>query len=172
MKLLPRSLFGRALLVLAAGLVLAEVASQTMNFFDRGSGVYRLGAQVTARRIAVSARILNRLAPEQRKAVIEEMNGPSFSVVLSSGRVEVGQGFAEHNRYEQSLANVIRHHLHAGWAGSGDRPPTTRPTRAPWSGGSRATSISSCRAPTRWCRRSGSRTAPWRCSTPGFRRNR
>ena len=56
MRLLPRSLYGRSLLVLAAGLLLAEVTSQTLNFFDRGSGVYRLAAQQTARRIAESAR--------------------------------------------------------------------------------------------------------------------
>ena len=72
MRLLPRSLFGRTLLVLASGLVLAELASQTVNFFDRGSGVYRLGAQETARHIAESARILNRLPAGLRGAVIDD----------------------------------------------------------------------------------------------------
>ena len=115
MSLLPRSLFGRTLLVLVAGLVLAELASQVVNFFDRGSGVYRLGAQQTALRVAQSARILNRLAPAQRGAVIDEMNGPNFSVVLGSSMVDVGKGFAEHDRYERALAALVRLYLRSEW---------------------------------------------------------
>ena len=116
MRLLPRSLFGRTLLVLVTGLMLAEIASQVVNFFDRGSGVYRLGAQQTALRIAQSARILNRLTPAQREAVIEEMNGPSFSVVLGQVPIAVGAGFAEHDRYERALATLIKRYLRSEWS--------------------------------------------------------
>lgn len=120
MTLLPRSLFGRTLLVLITGLVLAELASQVVNFFDRGSGVYRLGAQQTALRIAQSARILNRLPPEQRSAIIDEMNGTTFSVALSGAPVDVGKGFAEHDRYERALAALIKLYLRAQWSTSVD----------------------------------------------------
>ena len=115
MSLVPRSLFGRTLLVLAAGLVLADIASQLVNFFDRGSGVYRLGAQQTALRIAQTARILNRLAPAQRTAVIDEMNGSSFNVALADARIDVGAGFAEHDRYERALSDLIKHYLRSDW---------------------------------------------------------
>jgi len=115
MRVLPRSLFGRTMLVLAAGLVLAEVASQVVNFFDRGSGVYRLAAQQTALRIAQSARILNRLPPQERAPVIEEMITPSFSVVLGHGRVDVGTGYAEHDRYERALGALIAYYLRHEW---------------------------------------------------------
>jgi len=115
MSLLPRSLFGRTLLVLVAGLMLAEIASQVVNFFDRGSGVYRLGAQQTALRIAQSARILNRLTPMQRNAVVEEMNGPNFSVLLSDAPVAVGKGYAEHDRYERALGTLIQRYLRSQW---------------------------------------------------------
>ncbi len=118
MRLLPRSLFGRALLVLAAALALTQVASLAVNFFDRGGGVYRIGAQQTAQRIAVAARILNRLSPAQRSTVIEEMNGPTFSVVLRSGRVDLEEGFAEHDRYEQELGALVRFYLHSEWSTS------------------------------------------------------
>jgi signal transduction histidine kinase len=118
MTLLPRSLFGRTLLVMAAWLALGEIASQMVNFFDRGSGVYRLGAQQTALRIAQSARILNRLPPAERGAVIDEMNGPSFSVVLSRAPLHVAKGFAEHDRYERALSALIKHYLHSDWSTS------------------------------------------------------
>jgi len=115
MTLLPRSLFGRTLLVLVAAMVLAELATQVVNFFDRGSSVYRLGAQQIALRIAQSARILNRLPAAQRGMVIDELNGPSFSVVLSAVPVAVGDGFAEHDRYEKALAEVIKLYLRSKW---------------------------------------------------------
>lgn len=115
MTLLPHSLFGRTFLVLVAGLVLSELASQVVNFFDRGSGVYRLAAQQTALRIAKSARILNRLPPGERGAVIEEMNGQTFSVVLSGAPVDVGKGFAEHDRYERALTALIKFYLPSEW---------------------------------------------------------
>ena len=118
MNLLPRSLFGRTLLVMAAWLALGEMASQVVNFFDRGSGVYRLGAQQTALRIAQSARILNRLPPAQRTAVIGEMNGPSFSVILGRAPVDVVKGFAEHDRYERALSALIKHYLRSDWSTS------------------------------------------------------
>jgi signal transduction histidine kinase len=118
MSLLPRSLFGRTLLVLVAGLVLAELVSQVVNFFDRGSSVYRLGSQQTALRIAQSARILNRLSPGQRGAVVEEMSGPSFSVLLTAAPVSVGKGFAEHGRYERALAELIKRYLPPQWSTS------------------------------------------------------
>lgn len=118
MTLLPRSLFGRTLLVLAAGLLLTEAATQVVNFFDRGSGVYRLGAQQTALRIAQAARILNRLPAEQRPQVIEEMNGRTFSVLLSAAPLDVGTGFAEHDRYERPLAALIKLYLRSEWSTS------------------------------------------------------
>ena len=111
MRFLPRSLFGRTLLVLVTALILAEIASQVVNIFDRGGGVYRLAAQQTALRIAQATRILNRLPATQRHAVIEEMNGPSFNVGLSASPVAVGGGFAEHNRYEQALSSLIKFYL-------------------------------------------------------------
>ena len=36
MPLVPASLFGRTLLVLAAGLLAAQAATLVLNFFDRG----------------------------------------------------------------------------------------------------------------------------------------
>ena len=120
MTLLPRSLFGRMLLVLAAGLAVAEMTAQVVNFFDRGSGVYRLGAQQTALRIAQSARMLNRLPAAQRNAVVEEMNGADFGIALRTAPIDVGKGFAEHDRYERALAELIKYYLRSNWPTSVD----------------------------------------------------
>ena len=72
---LPRSLFGRTVVVLAACLVLSQLASLTVNFFDRGSSMYRLNSEQMAQRIARTASLLNRLPKEERSTVAQELGG-------------------------------------------------------------------------------------------------
>jgi len=111
MRLLPRSLFGRTVLVLAAGLLLAQLASLLVNLLDRGSAVYRLSAQQIAIRIAHTARVLNRLPSEARAEVIEELAGTDLQVLLSTQPMAVSKGYAELDVYETAFARAIRRSL-------------------------------------------------------------
>lgn len=115
MSLLPRSLFGRTLLVLALGLVLAQAVSIVLNLYDRSSSVYRLAAYQVSLRIAQTARILNRTPAALRTAVLEEVNGVDFSVVLRKLPLDLEEGYAEHNGYERAIAESIRRQLGAPW---------------------------------------------------------
>jgi len=110
-RLLPRSLFGRTLVVLAAGLLLAQAASFAVNLFDRGAAVYRLASQQMAARIASTARVLNRLKPAERALVIDAMSGRDLSVSLSVAPLSVLQGYGELDRYEQAFAAAIQRDL-------------------------------------------------------------
>ena len=110
-RVLPRSLFGRTLLVLAAGLLLAQAASFTVNLFDRGAAVYRLASQQMAARIASTARVLNRLKPAEQALVIDAMSGRDLSVSLSVAPLSVLQGYDELDRYEQAFAAAIQRDL-------------------------------------------------------------
>jgi len=112
-RLLPRSLFGRTLLVLAAGLLLAQAASVMVNLLDRGASVYRLGSLQMAARIAGTARVLNRLGPAERNAIVDAMNGRDLSVALSASRLSVAKGYDELNRYEQVFVAAIQRELGA-----------------------------------------------------------
>jgi signal transduction histidine kinase len=112
-RLLPRSLFGRTLLVLAAGLLLAQAASLAVNLLDRGAAVYRLASLQMAARIAGTARVLNRLGPAERNATIDAMNGRDLSVALSASRLSVAKGYDELNRYEQAFVAAIQRELGA-----------------------------------------------------------
>jgi signal transduction histidine kinase len=112
-RLLPRSLFGRTLLVLAAGLLLAQAASVAVNVLDRGASVYRLGALQMAARIASAARVLNRLRPAERVALVDAMNGRDLSVGLSPRPLSVAKGYEELNRYEQAFVAAIQRDLDA-----------------------------------------------------------
>lgn len=111
----PRSLWGRTFGVLALGMLLVALANQTVNFFDRGSGVYRLAAQQTALRIAEASRVLNRLEPTQREVVVQEMTTGRFNVSLRTVPFEAGEGLVEHDRYEQALSDLIGLYLRAEW---------------------------------------------------------
>jgi signal transduction histidine kinase len=126
MRLIPASLFGRTLLILAAGLLVAQGASLIMNLFDRGSSVYRLASYQIAARIAQTARILNRLPPQERHLVVEELDGRHLHVALSRGPVAVADGYEEHDRYEKAFAESLQRQLGASWPVNVDIAPVPR----------------------------------------------
>jgi signal transduction histidine kinase len=130
MRLVPASLFGRTLLVLAAGLLLALAASFALNLFDRSRAVYRLTATQIAARIAQNARILSRLPPAERPKVIAQIDGRHLRVMLSPQPVEVAGGFEEHDAYEAAFQELLRAQLGEPWPlrveitpGAGGAPP-------------------------------------------------
>jgi signal transduction histidine kinase len=133
-RLAPRSLFGRTLLVIAAGLLLAQLASQALNLVDRGSSVYRLSAYQVAARIAQAARILNRLPAAGRAAVAEEINGPHLAVLLTGRPQAVPAGYEELDRYEKAFAESLQRQLGKDWPVSVEITAEPRSRRAPGEG--------------------------------------
>jgi signal transduction histidine kinase len=115
MRLLPESLFGRTLLILGAGLLVAQAASVLINFFDRGGSVYRLASAQIATRIAQNSRLLNRLPPSERRKVIEVVDGPHLRVSLSERPVPVAPGYQEHDPYEQAFARALSRQIGQPW---------------------------------------------------------
>lgn len=115
MRLLPASLFGRTLLVLAVGLLFTQAASVVLNLFDRGGSVYRLAATQIAARIAQNARILNRLPPAERPKVIESIDGRHLRVYLSERPVPIAGGYEGHDRYEREFVHLLRTQIGARW---------------------------------------------------------
>lgn len=109
MKLrLPSSLFGRTVLVLAACLLLSQSASLLVNFFDRGSSMYRLNSEQMAQRIARAASLLNRLPKEERLTVAQELGGRDFRIEFALRPIEIESGFVELDEYEKGFAAQIR----------------------------------------------------------------
>ena len=101
--------------MLAVGLTLAQLGSVAIHLFDRGSSVYRLASvQITAR-IGQTARILNRLAPQDRHKVVDEIRGRNLRVALSERPVEVERGFSEHDPYERQFTEALRQQIGAPW---------------------------------------------------------
>ena len=134
MRLAPRSLFGRSLVVLAAGLMAAQAGSLVLNLLDRGSSVYRLAAFQIASRVAQTARVLNRLPPTQREIVTREIDGRHLRVSLSDQPIEVKGTFAEHDRYEEAFVAAVRRQIGRDWPVSAEISAHPRDRRAPGEG--------------------------------------
>ena len=108
---LPRSLFGRTVLVLAACLLLSQSASLLVNFFDRGSSMYRLNSEQMAQRIARSASLLNRLPKEERVTVAQELGGRDFRIEFAQRPIEIESGFIELDEYEKGFVAAISNEM-------------------------------------------------------------
>lgn len=82
MRLLPRSLFGRLVLVLLAGLLVAQFISVLILLQDRGTALYRASGLQAAQRIAGVVELLDTLEPRQRQQVAAAMTTNALRVAL------------------------------------------------------------------------------------------
>ncbi len=83
MRLLPQSLFGRLVVVLVAGLLLAQVASLALHLQDRGRVLRDAVGWQSAQRIATLVELLEALPPRQRERVAAAFRNPLLRVRLS-----------------------------------------------------------------------------------------
>ncbi len=105
---MPRTLFGRTVLLLGGFLLMSQAAAFVVNFFDRGSSLYRLNADQMAQRIGRTAQLLNRLPRDERGVVIQELGGRDFRIELTSRPIEIEGGLVELDSYEQAFSASIR----------------------------------------------------------------
>ena len=94
MKFLPRSLFTRLVLVLLAGLLLAQMASLAINLYERDALVTRMGGMQAAQRIADIVVLLDGLPAAQRPSIVAvlssepllvRLGGPLLAIDADSG---------------------------------------------------------------------------------------
>lgn len=81
-RFLPRSLFGRLVLVLLGGLIVAQLAAAYINLAERDRLLYRAGGMQLAQRIADIARLLDSVAPQERRRIAAVFNAPPLAVSL------------------------------------------------------------------------------------------
>ncbi|HEX5314501.1 MAG TPA: ATP-binding protein [Gammaproteobacteria bacterium] len=74
MRVLPRSLFGRLLLVLAVGLTAALIGSATINLHEQHHLMEHAGVERIAEHIAYSTHLFEQLTPADRRAVARHMS--------------------------------------------------------------------------------------------------
>jgi signal transduction histidine kinase len=82
MRLLPQSLFGRLMLVLASGLIGAQLLSAALNLAERDSLLVRAGGMQHAQRIADIVSLLDSLDSAERGKIVRILNAPPLVVSL------------------------------------------------------------------------------------------
>ena len=84
----PRSLFGRLVLVLLAGLAAAQLASAWLNLSERDRLLYRAGGMQLAQRIADVSRLLDSMPPAERRRIAAVFNAPPLVISLDRPPLE------------------------------------------------------------------------------------
>ena len=94
-RLLPRSLFGRLVLILLGGLLIAQLLTAYLNLSERGPAGHRAGGDAArAARSRTSSACSTRSNRAQRRKVVAVFNAPPLTVSLDrprSGR-DAGRG--------------------------------------------------------------------------------
>jgi signal transduction histidine kinase len=92
MRLVPRSLFGRVVLVLLAGLVAAQALSLAIHLHERGELLYRASGLQSAQRIADIVTLLDSLGAADRPRIAALFDAPPLIVTLGAAPAQAGQG--------------------------------------------------------------------------------
>lgn len=79
---LPKSLFGRLMLVLASGLLAAQLVSALINVAERDRLLLTAGGMQQAQRIADVVRLLDSLAPAERRRIADVLEVPPLVLSL------------------------------------------------------------------------------------------
>ena len=82
MRLVPRSLFGRLVLVLLAGLIAAQVLTDMVRLSERVESLYHASGMHGADRIAAAIELLDRAGDQERRTIVAALDGPLLRVRL------------------------------------------------------------------------------------------
>jgi len=82
MRLLPRSLFSRLVLVLLTVLVIAQLVSFAIHMHERGQLLSQASGMQSAQRIADIVKLLDSLAPAERRRIVQVFSAPPVTISL------------------------------------------------------------------------------------------
>ncbi len=111
MRLAPRSLFGRLVLILLGGLILAQLATAYINLAERDQLLYRAGGMRLAQQISDIVKLLDSLPAAERRRVVAVFNAPPLSVSLDRPRMAPAKASAETDFQHAMFTTVLRYAL-------------------------------------------------------------
>jgi len=110
-RLAPQSLFGRLVLVLLGGLVLAQLATGYINLAERGELLYEAGGMRLAQRIADIGKLLDSLPSAERRRVVAVFNAPPLTISLDRAPMAAGREPQESDMRLSMFTGVLRYAL-------------------------------------------------------------
>ena len=111
MRLAPRSLFARMVLVLLAGLAAAQLASFAIHWRERGELMARATGARSAQRIADIVRLLDTMAGPERERIVAVLNAPGMRVAMQPIPLPTVAEDGERAEQARQLATQLRRAL-------------------------------------------------------------
>lgn len=129
MRLLPRSLFARMVLILLGGLMAAQLLSFAIHWQERGEFIMRAMGTRSAQRIADIVTLLDSIATTERARIVSVLNSPPLRISLDEPPLAPVTGDDGKAEQAAQYAAVLRRAL------GGNYPLVVIVTDArPWSG--------------------------------------
>jgi len=110
-RLLPRSLFSRLVLVLLGGLLTAQLLSFAVHMHDRGELLAQASGMQSAQRIADIVHLLDSMTPAERGKIIKVLSAPPLAVSLDRGPLAPADADSESGARAALFASVLRRYL-------------------------------------------------------------
>ena len=111
MRLLPRSLFGRLMLILLGGLIVAQLATTYINLTERDQLLYRAGGMYRAQQISDIVKLLDSLPPAERRGVVAVFNAPPLAVSLDRPRITARERSTDSDFRDSMFTTMLRYTL-------------------------------------------------------------
>ncbi len=125
MRVLPRSLFSRLVLVLLAGLVIAQLVSFAIHMHERGEALSQASGMQAAQRIADIVKLLDSLAPAERGRIVPVLNAPPLRVSIDQPSLTARREDADESARAALFGAMLRRFL------GDERPVAVRVAEAP-----------------------------------------
>jgi signal transduction histidine kinase len=107
-RLAPRSLFGRLVLILLGGLIAAQIATVYINLAERDQLLYRAGGMRLAQQMSDIVKLLDTLPAAERRKVVAVFNAPPLAVSLDRPRITAPDRPAESDLQHSMFTAVLR----------------------------------------------------------------
>jgi signal transduction histidine kinase len=131
--LVPRSLFSRLVLVMLAGLVVAQLASFAIHMHERGELLLRASGIQSAQRVADVVKLLDSLGPQERRPIVKVLSAPPLLVSLDRAPIVQAGPAPETSARAALFGAMLRRFLGNEWAVEAivadDLPSTDFPRR-------------------------------------------
>ena len=114
MSILPKSLFGRLVLVLLIGLILAQSLSAYFLLHDRGQTLYQAIQENLITRTSAITQLLNSAPANKREQFLPLFSSPELSIKLSNEPVETSDGNSESAFVSKVVSQKLIKNLPAG----------------------------------------------------------
>ena len=111
MRFAPKSLFGRLVLVLLAGLVLSQLATLYINQTERDQLLYRAGGMRLAQQISDIVKLLESLPGPERRRVVAVFNRPPLAVTLDRPALDLRSEEEDADFQLSIFTSVLRYAL-------------------------------------------------------------